>query len=112
MKLCSRCNKNMAVIFVTKVENGKETPEGLCFECAKKSGIKPLDNLLNQLGINAEDFGVKFDLGDTIMVAHFGYGVTGHLKVIEFNRVSEHNRLSSKLIFGDPKLSILKGITV
>ena len=58
MKLCSRCNKNMAVIFVTKVENGKETPEGLCFDCAKKSGIKPLDNLLNQLGINEEDFGM------------------------------------------------------
>ena len=61
MKLCSRCNKNMAVIFVTKVENGKETPEGLCFECAKKSGIKPLDNLLNQLGINEEDFGLMND---------------------------------------------------
>ena len=61
MKLCSRCNKNMAVIFVTKVENGKETPEGLCFECAKNAGIKPLDNLLNQLGINEEDFGLMND---------------------------------------------------
>ena len=56
MKLCSKCNKNMAVIFVTRNENGKEIQEGLCFECAKKSGLKPLDNLLSQFGINEEEF--------------------------------------------------------
>ena len=56
MRMCSRCNKNMAVIFVTKMENGKEISEGLCFSCAKQMGIKPFDKLLEQFNINEEDF--------------------------------------------------------
>ena len=56
MQLCSRCKKNMAVIFVTKVENGKEISEGLCFQCAKGLGIKPFDKLMEQLNINEDDF--------------------------------------------------------
>ena len=34
--LCSECNTNLAVIFMTKIENGKQKTEGLCFECAKE----------------------------------------------------------------------------
>ena len=56
MVLCSKCKKNMAVVFVTKMEHGKEVSEGLCFNCAKEMGIKPFDQLLNQFGINEEDF--------------------------------------------------------
>ena len=41
--LCSRCKKNLAVIFITKVENGQTTNEGLCLKCAKELGIKPAD---------------------------------------------------------------------
>ena len=54
--MCTRCKKNMAVIFVTKVENGKEISEGLCFSCAKQMGIKPFDKILEQFNINEEDF--------------------------------------------------------
>lgn len=56
MRLCSKCKKNMAVIFITKVENGKEVSEGLCFQCAKTMGIKPFDKLLEQFNINEDDF--------------------------------------------------------
>ncbi len=56
MVLCSKCKKNMAVVFVTKMEHGKEISEGLCFNCAKEMGIKPFDKLLSQFGINEEDF--------------------------------------------------------
>lgn len=56
MRMCSRCKKNMAVIFVTKMENGKEISEGLCFNCAKQMGIKPFDKILEQFNINEEDF--------------------------------------------------------
>jgi ATP-dependent Clp protease ATP-binding subunit ClpE len=56
MVLCSKCNKNVAVVFVTKVENGKEISEGICMSCAKEMGLKPLDNLLSKLGINEEEF--------------------------------------------------------
>ena len=56
MVLCSKCKKNMAVVFVTKMEHGTEISEGLCFNCAKEMGIKPFDKLLSQFGINEEDF--------------------------------------------------------
>ena len=57
MVLCSKCNKRVAVIFVTKVENGEKTTQGLCMKCAKESGV-PIDhivgNVINQLGISPE----------------------------------------------------------
>ena len=53
--LCSDCNKNLAVIFMTKMENNKQTTKGLCFECAKKRGIDPLNNMLLQQGMSQEE---------------------------------------------------------
>ena len=38
--ICSVCNKNTAVVFLNKIENGKKTVEGLCYNCAKEKGIK------------------------------------------------------------------------
>ena len=39
--LCSACNKNPAILFYKKIENGKESLEGYCYDCAKKKGINP-----------------------------------------------------------------------
>ena len=40
-KLCSRCHKNVAVVFITKLENNEQINEGLCLKCAREMGIKP-----------------------------------------------------------------------
>ena len=53
--LCSRCNKNIAVIFVTKMEGENSVSEGLCLKCAKELGIKPVDDLMTKLGISDEE---------------------------------------------------------
>ena len=57
MVMCSRCHKRVAVVFVTKIENGNKINEGLCIKCAKEIGV-PVDNMLgdvmNQLGMSAE----------------------------------------------------------
>ena len=54
MVMCSRCRKRIAVIFVTKLENGNKTNEGLCVKCAKELGV-PVDNMgLDKLGITPE----------------------------------------------------------
>ena len=53
--LCSRCKKNVAVIFITKIENGKSENEGLCLKCAKELGIKPVDDMMKRMGISDED---------------------------------------------------------
>ena len=53
--LCSRCKKNLAVIFVTKMEGENSVSEGLCLKCAKELGIKPVDDLMSKLGISDEE---------------------------------------------------------
>ena len=53
--LCSVCNKNTAVVFVNKVEDGKKSVEGYCYNCAKEKGINPLEALAKNANIsNAE----------------------------------------------------------
>ncbi len=58
MVMCSRCHKRVAVVFVTKIENGNKLSDGLCIKCAKEMGV-PVDNMLgnvmNQFGISADD---------------------------------------------------------
>ena len=53
--ICSRCKKNIAVIFITKLENGKAVNEGLCLKCARELHIKPVDDVINKIGISDDD---------------------------------------------------------
>ena len=56
MPMCSRCGKNIAVVFITKMENsGATSHEGICLKCAKELGIKPVDSLMEQMGITEDD---------------------------------------------------------
>ena len=53
--LCSRCHKNVAVIFISKLEGGETKNEGLCLKCARELGIKPIDDMMKKMGISDED---------------------------------------------------------
>ncbi len=53
--LCSRCKKRSAVIFITKMENNETVNEGLCIKCAKELGIKPISQMIDQMGISDEE---------------------------------------------------------
>ena len=53
--LCTRCKKNVAVVFITKIENGETKNEGLCLKCARELGIKPVDDMMKKMGISDED---------------------------------------------------------
>lgn len=53
---CSICKKNIAVIFITKVVNGKQEPIGLCMQCAQKQGLSPLNQIIQQTGMTQQDF--------------------------------------------------------
>ncbi len=55
MNLCSRCHKNPAVIYITKMEGDKTTNEGLCIACAKELGIGPINTMIEQMGISDSD---------------------------------------------------------
>ena len=53
--LCARCQKNVAVIFITKIENNQSHNEGLCLRCARELRIKPVDDIIAKMGLTDED---------------------------------------------------------
>ena len=55
-KLCDRCGKRAAVVFVTRKSGNEIKNEGLCLQCAHEIGIKPEKDLLKKMGISEEDF--------------------------------------------------------
>ena len=54
-QLCSRCKKNVAVVFITRMENGKNINEGLCLKCAKNLGLPQVNEMMQRMGITDED---------------------------------------------------------
>ena len=55
MEMCSRCHKRVAVVFITKIENNETKNEGICLKCAKELGIKPVNDMLEKMGISESD---------------------------------------------------------
>lgn len=55
MELCSRCKKRVAVVFVSRVENGKTISEGICLKCARELHLKPVEDMIEQMGLSDED---------------------------------------------------------
>ena len=53
--LCSRCKKNVAVIFITRMEGNESRNEGLCLKCARDLHIKPVDDAIAKMGLSDED---------------------------------------------------------
>ena len=53
--LCSRCKKNVAVVFISKIENGQTINEGLCLKCAKELGLPQVNDMMKRMGISDED---------------------------------------------------------
>ena len=48
VQMCSRCHKRIAVVFMTRIENGESKQEGLCLVCARSLGIKPVNDMLEK----------------------------------------------------------------
>ena len=60
-KLCAKCKKNVAVVFITKIENGVTLNEGYCLKCARSLGIPQIDEAVRQMGISEEDLDMLSD---------------------------------------------------
>ena len=60
-KLCTKCKKNVAVVFITKIENGVTLNEGYCLKCARSLGIPQIDEAVRQMGISEEDLDMLSD---------------------------------------------------
>lgn len=60
-KMCTKCKKNIAVVFITKVENGVTLNEGYCLKCARSLGIPQIDQAVKQMGISEDDLDMLAD---------------------------------------------------
>ncbi len=60
-KMCTKCKKNIAVVFITKMENGVTLNEGYCLRCARSLGIPQIDQAVKQMGISEDDLDLLTD---------------------------------------------------
>ncbi len=60
-KFCAKCKKNIAVVFITKIENGNTLNEGYCLKCARSLGIPQIDEAVRQMGISEDDLDLLAD---------------------------------------------------
>ena len=52
--ICAKCKKRPASVFITRLDKGQTVNEGLCLVCAQEMGIKPIDNMLKQMGLSED----------------------------------------------------------
>ena len=87
MVMCSKCHKRVAVVFVTRIENGNKLSEGLCMSCAKQMGVPVdhmLDNVMDKFGITPEQLeSMEQEVNDMLED-------TGNLPAPSENEVSEN----------------------
>ena len=60
-KMCAKCKKNIAVVFITKMENGATMNEGYCLKCARSLGIPQIDQTIKQMGISEDELDLLSD---------------------------------------------------
>ncbi len=60
-KMCVKCKKNIAVVFITKMEGGNMLNEGYCLKCARSLGLPQIDQVVKQMGISEEDLDMFSD---------------------------------------------------
>ena len=60
-KMCVKCKKNVAVVFITKIENGNTLNEGYCLKCARSLGVPQIDQVVKQMGISEDDLDMLSD---------------------------------------------------
>ena len=65
--LCSRCQKNMAVLYINRIEGNTSKQEGLCLKCARELHIKPIDDIISKMGITDDDLeGLSSEMMDAM----------------------------------------------
>ncbi|MBR3879603.1 MAG: AAA family ATPase [Clostridia bacterium] len=96
MVMCSNCHKRVAVIFVTKVENGEKTSQGLCVQCAKSLGL-PIENMVGdiykKMGISPE----QMENMENELAEMFPEGEDGGAPAIDFPKLFRDSGLMDTL---------------
>ncbi len=67
--MCTRCKKNPAVVFVSKIDgiDSKEEPVGYCIKCAMELNIGPVKQMMENMGISPDDVDVVSEQFNSLM---------------------------------------------
>ena len=80
--LCSRCNQRPAVVFISKIVDGKTVPEGLCIQCAMEMNIGPIKQIMDSMGVTEDDLeALSEQMGDIMGQIGDGEGEDGDFEV-------------------------------
>ena len=91
--LCSKCKKNVAVVFISRMnEKGEPVNEGLCLKCAAQLGLPQVEDMMKRMGITPEDLE---NINSEMMQAFGGAGHRTHDLV-------EVDRLAGAIALGHP----------
>ncbi|MBQ8236172.1 MAG: ATP-dependent Clp protease ATP-binding subunit, partial [Clostridia bacterium] len=93
LKVCARCKKRPAVIFITRMEQNETINEGICLKCAKELGLKPVDDIMEKMGLTDEDI-ERMDMEMTemlesgdLMLPEEGEDQSSHTPPIDFRKL-------------------------
>ena len=89
LQKCVRCKQRPAMVFITRLENGKSINEGLCLICARELGIKPVSDMLNKMGIDEGDMSAMLDgmFPDVVDSDDSGESEPGRIPTLNFNEI-------------------------
>ena len=97
-KMCVKCKKNIAVVFITKIENGVTMNEGYCLKCARGLGVPQIDQTIRQMGISEDEL----DLLSDEMSSMFGQREGGEGEDDEIDSQTATFPLLNQLFGGNP----------
>ena len=104
IKMCSRCKKRPAVVYVSRVEDGKTINDGYCIQCAKELNIGPINDMLKNMNISDEEI-ENMNNGITEMMKEFVNPETG-----EFDASAIEEQFGN-MFGGMSPMSIVNGMT-
>lgn len=103
--LCSKCKKRPAVIFISKMEGDKSTPEGLCLKCAMDMNIGPIKQMMDSMGITEEDIDAVSEQINTMMEENDGFEPGGASTFPLMQGLFNSNDIDTSMLENDKEAS-------
>ena len=98
MELCARCKKRIAVVYITRMDGDKTINEGICIKCAKELGIKPVNDIIQNMGISDEDLDrMDLDMSDMLSPAENTDGENDNPEILGKTPPVDMNKLFNGL---------------
>ena len=104
--MCARCRRRVAVVFITRMDKDGTVNEGLCLNCARELGIKPVNDMLEKIGVSEEDLErMSDDLRSALESAEDGEdaGEDGGAPAIDLPKLFQNLGFPMQQKGGEPK---------